>query len=82
MHSDSEELDPTDTVALPLLAKSPSLPSKMQKSVSQYKLNRQPRVTATASQYHSLDASTMLLEGGQGGGQEMGLREWEWNMDK
>lgn len=58
--SDSEEMmamDPLDKVTSPLLAKSPSLPIKFQKSQStttQFKVNRQPKVGGT-HQYHSLD---------------------------
>lgn len=53
VNSESEELDPGDRVTSPLLAKSPSLPIKVQKS---FKLNRQPRVAP----YHSLDASSLI----------------------
>lgn len=52
MHgSDSEEMDPSDKVTSPLLAKSPLLPMKVQKAP--YKLNRQTRV----SHYLSLEMS-------------------------
>lgn len=58
VHSDSEELDPANNATTPLLAESPPMPMKMQKSNSatQFKLNRQPRV----AQYHSLDASCLI----------------------